>query len=291
MKKYLSKPMVGLLIFNAGVLMLPLSDGVVKMLSDRYPIPQILWMRFFFPFGLVLLIAWRAHGSKVFVMDERKLVVWRALFFLGASLCFATAIKYVPLADTAAIAGGEPVILVIVSFLVLRERVNATRWIAVALGLAAMLLIIRPGFEGFHPASFFALAAAFMASGLMFMNRLLRRSVPPLVTMLYQLLIALLVWTPVMPFVWVKPAALDIILITMGSLANICGHLMIIRAFDFTDASLLAPFIYSSLITHTLVGYLLFGDFPDALAWIGIALLVGTGVFVSLRDTDLKGVQ
>ena len=133
--------------------MLPLSDGVVKMLTDRYPLAQILWMRFFFPFGLVLLIAWRTHGSKIFVTDKAKLVVYRALFFLGASFCFATSIKYVPLAETAAIASAEPVILVVVSFLVLRERVHATRWVAVALGLVAMLLIIRPGFEEFHPAA------------------------------------------------------------------------------------------------------------------------------------------
>ena len=291
MTKYLSKPMVGILTFNAGVLMLPLSDGVVKSLSDSYPISQILWMRFFFPLGLVLIIGWRAHGSQVFVVAKPKLVVWRSLFFLGASVCFATAIKYVPLADTAALAGGEPVILMAVSFLVLRERVNATRWIAVALGLVAMLLIIRPGFEGFHPASLLAVCVSFMAAGLMFMNRILRGSVPPLVIMLYQLFIALLVWTPVMPFVWVQPVALDIILITMGSLANICGHLMIIRAFDFADASLLSPFIYSSLITHTLLGYLLFGDFPDLLTWIGIVLLVGTGVYVSLRDADLQLVE
>jgi len=290
MTKYFSKPMVGILIFNAGVLMLPLSDGVVKSLSDSYSIPQILWMRFFFPFGLVLIMGWRAHGSQVFVTAKRKFVVWRALFFLGASVCFATAIKYVPLADTAALAGGEPVILMVVSILVLRERVNSTRWIAVALGLVAMLLIIRPGFESFHPASLLAVFVSFMAAGLMFMNRILRGSVPPLVIMLYQLFIALLVWTPVMPFVWIQPVALDIILITIGSLANICGHLMIIRAFDFADTSLLSPFIYSSLITHTLLGYLLFGDFPDLLAWIGIVLLVGTGVYVSLRDTDFQVV-
>ena len=290
MTKYVSKPIVGILTFNAGVLMLPLSDGVVKSLSDSYSIPQILWMRFFFPFGLVLIMGWRAYGSQVFVTAKPKLVVWRSLFFLGASVCFATAIKYVPLADTAALAGGEPVILMVVSILVLRERVNSTRWIAVALGLVAMLLIIRPGFESFHPASLLAVFVSFMAAGLMFMNRLLRGSVPPLVIMLYQLFIALLVWTPVMPFVWIQPVALDIILITIGSLANICGHLMIIRAFDFADTSLLSPFIYSSLITHTLLGFLLFGDFPDLLAWIGIVLLVGTGVYVSLRGSDLQVV-
>ena len=152
------------------------------------------------------------------------------------------------------------------------------------LGLAGMLMIIRPGFEGYNPASLYAVGSALLAAGFMFITRIIRDSVSPLVTMSYQLLVASLVLTPAMPFVWVKPAPVDILLVIAGSLANIFGHLLVIKAFNLAEASLLAPFIYSSLITNIVIGYFLFGDFPDAWTWSGIALLVGVGVYVSLKE-------
>jgi len=87
-----------------------------------------------------------------------------------------------------------------------------------------------------------------------------------------------------MPFVWVKPAPVELLLVIVGSLGNIFGHILIIRAFNFAEASLLAPFIYSSIITNIVIGYVLFGDFPDTWTWSGIALLVGVGVYVSLKE-------
>jgi len=289
MIKNLPKPLVGILLMNAGCLMIPLCDAAIKMAGIRYPLAQLLWIRFFFPCCLVLLLTWRRYGSGVVVTGKTLLLVGRAVFYLGASASFVTAIKYVPLANAAAIASIEPVILVVLSLLVLRERITATRWWAVSLGMAAILIIIRPGLEGYNPASLFALFTAFSASGYMFMNRLLAKSVPPLVTMSYTLLLILLVLTPAIPFVWVKPLPADVILITMGSLANICGHLLILRAFRFAEASLLAPFIYSSIITHIVAGYFLFSDFPDIWTLLGILILVGTGVYLSLKDRAVTG--
>jgi drug/metabolite transporter (DMT)-like permease len=107
--------------------------------------------------------------------------------------------------------------------------------------------------------------------------------------MSYTLLLILLVLTPAIPFVWVKPVPADVILITMGSLANISGHLLILRAFRFAEASLLAPFIYSSIITHIVAGYFLFSDFPDIWTLLGILLLVGTGIYLALKDKAVTG--
>ena len=270
--------------------MIPLCDAAIKLAGVRYPLAQLLWIRFFFPFCLVFLLAWRRYGPGVIIKGKTLLLVGRALFYLGASASFVTAIKYIPLADAAAIASTEPVILVVLSVLVLRERITASRWWAVSLGMVAILIIIRPGFEDYNPASLFALFTAFSSAGYMFMNRILAKSVPPLVTISYTLLLILLVLTPALPFVWVKPVTADVILITMGSLANICGHLLILRAFVFAETSLLAPFIYFSIITHIVVGYFLFRDFPDIWTLFGITLLVGTGVYLSLKEKAVTGV-
>ena len=267
--------------------MLPIVDGSIKLLSDRYPLAQLLWIRFFFPFWLIVLITLRRHGPRKFVTDKTMLLLCRALFLLGSRFCFVTAIKFVPLADAAAVASSVPLILIVLLAIILRERIPLRRWLAVLLGLVGMLMIIRPGFEGYDPASLYAVGSALLAAGFMFINRLLRNNVTPLVTVLYQLFVISLVMTPMMQFVWVKPAPIDLLLIIAGSLANVCGHLLVIKAFNFAEASLLAPFIYSSIITHIVMGYLIFGDLPDIWTWFGMALLVGVGIYVTLMDPAL----
>ena len=264
--------------------MLPIVDGSIKLLSDRYPLAQLLWIRFFFPFWIIVFITLRRHGPRAFVTDKTMLLLCRALFLLGSSFCFVTAIKFVPLADAAAVASSVPLILIVLLAIILRERIPLRRWLAVLLGLVGMLMIIRPGFEGYNPASLYAVGSALLAAGFMFITRIIRDSVSPLVTMSYQLLVASLVLTPAMPFVWVKPGPVDILLVIAGSLANIFGHLLVIKAFNFAEASLLAPFIYLSLITNIVIGYFLFGDFPDTWTWLGIALLTGVGVYLTLKE-------
>jgi len=267
--------------------MLPLTDGAVKLLSDRYPLAQLLWIRFFFPFWIIAIVAWRRKEPKVFVTGKTGLLVWRSLFLLGSSYCFYASIKHIPLADASAISSSNPLILLVLLGIILRERIALRIWMAVLLGLMAICIIIRPGFEGYNPASLYAVGSALLAAGFMFINRLLRNNVTPLVTVLYQLFVISLVMTPMMPFVWVKPAPIDLLLIIAGSLGNVCGHLLVIKAFNFAEASLLAPFIYSSIITHIVMGYLIFGDLPDIWTWFGMALLVGVGIYVTLMDPAL----
>ena len=140
--------------------MLPLADAVIKLMSPRYPLVQLLWIRFFFPFWIIVLITLWRHGPRAFVTDKTMLLLCRALFILSSTFCFVTAIKYIPLADGAAIASSVPLILIVLLAIILRERIPLTRWLAVLLGLVGILIIIRPGLEGYNPASLYALAAA-----------------------------------------------------------------------------------------------------------------------------------
>jgi drug/metabolite transporter (DMT)-like permease len=91
-----------------------------------------------------------------------------------------------------------------------------------------------------------------------------------------------------MPFIWVDLIATDFILLFTSSLVNIVGHLLIIRAFKHADASLLAPFVYFEIIMQTVLGLMLFGDFPDMWTWIGIALMVGVGVYISVKESGVQ---
>ena len=280
----------GILLMISGVMLLPFVDAAVKLLSERYPMPQLLGVRFFFPFWLVLAFTRWRHGPTFYATARPVLLIVRGLLWVGCNFFFATAIKYVPLADAIAVVFFSSPVLIILSWLFLHERISSSRWAAVALGLVSIMIIIRPGFEQFSPAILFALCAALLYGCYLFSTRLLKTAEPPLVIISYQLLGALLIFTPTLPFVWVKPVAADLFLLIAASLINILGHILIIRAFQLADASLLAPFVYAEIIMHIVLGQMLFGDFPDAWTWLGIIMIVGVGVYVSLQDPEIKQV-
>ena len=273
-----------------GVMMLPIGDGAIKLLSGRYPLAQLLWMKYFPFFWLILLITKWRHGSGVFIVGKTItiLLVSRALFWLAASWCYFTAIKYMPLANASAIALSAPLILVVLLVLLQRDKIPPIHFLAVVVGLVAMLLVIRPGFEGFNSASMAALGAAFLGACYLFMSRILRNGVSPLVQMSYQLTVGALLLTPLMPFVWVRPTSVDLMLFIAASLVYVLGHLLITSAFNFAEASLLAPCIYTTIITNSVIGYFLFGDLPDIFTSVGILLLVIVGIYISMKDPTLR---
>lgn len=277
-----------IMLMTSGVMLLPFVDAAVKLLSERYPMPQLLGVRFFFPFWLVLAFTRWRHGPTFYATERPVLLIVRGLLWVGCNFFFATAIKYVPLADAIAVVFFSSPVLIILSWLFLHERVSSNRWAAVALGLVSIMIIIRPGFDQFSPAILFALCAALLYGCYLFSTRLLKTAEPPLVIISYQLLGALLIFTPTLPFVWVKPVAADLFLLIAASLINILGHILIIRAFQLADASLLAPFVYAEIIMHIVLGQILFGDFPDAWTWLGIIMIVGVGIYVSLQDPEIK---
>lgn len=266
----------------AGVMLVPLVDAGTKLLSVRYSILQLLWVRFFFPFWFIMVITVWRHGTKCFVIGRPVPLLVRGVLWLGSNICFATAIKFIPLAEGMALLFFSSVILIVLSWLVLSEPIQLDRWVASGLGLVAILMIIRPGFSDFNSSGLLALGAAGLFALYLLSTRLLSRSEPPLVLMSYQLAGALLLLTPALPFIWEEVLAGDIILMFAASMGNIIGHLMIIRAFSHADVSVLAPFLYFEIIMQIVLGYALFGDFPSAWTWGGIVLIVAVGVYVAL---------
>ncbi|MDH3453174.1 MAG: DMT family transporter, partial [Gammaproteobacteria bacterium] len=160
----------------------PFMDAIAKYLSATYPIPQIVWSRFFFHFLIVFpVVLWR-HGITGMRTDKAGLQILRGGFLLAATLLFFTAIRYIPLATAVALVFVAPILLTSMSAVFLRERVTIARWTAVVIGFVAVLIIIRPGFASFHWASLLALATALAFSLYLLSTRLLAGTAPPLVT-------------------------------------------------------------------------------------------------------------
>lgn len=270
---------------------LPGIDVLAKLLGEQgMPVLQIVWARLAFGTLVSLPFALRQQGAAVLRPDRAGFHLIRAALLLGSTFLFFSALGFLPIADAVAIFFVQPLIVVVLSALFLRERVGPRRWSAVAVGFLGTLVIIRPGFETVNPGSLLALGAGMALAVYFVMTRRIAGSAPAMVitfqTNLFGLGLASLgvwaVWTPPDPGQWAMFAAL-------GVIANI-GHFLIMRAYRHAEASLLAPLAYTEMVAATALGWWVFGDLPDAYTLGGVALLIASAIYISVRERKRRGV-
>ncbi|MFT5507227.1 MAG: drug/metabolite transporter (DMT)-like permease [Hyphomicrobiaceae bacterium] len=277
-------PALGMLLMVLAMTLIPVMDGLAKILSSSYPTLEIVWARYFFHFALLLpLVLWR-YGRQSFVMKRPWLQLLRGSTLVVATVCFFGSIADIPLADALAIVFVYPFIVTALSPALLGDQVGIWRWTAVIVGFAGALIIIRPGFQEMSPAMLLALGAGCMYAIYVLITRKMAGSDPPLKTLLMTGVVGTIATTFTLPFVWITPTAPDLaIMISLGVLAAI-GHYMIIVAHEWASAPQLAPYSYVEIVAATTVGYVLFGDLPEALTWLGIIIIVFSGIVIAWRE-------
>lgn len=284
-----SNTMKGALLLIAAWQIIPFMDAIAKHLSAVYPIVQLVWARFFFHFIIVVpVLLWR-HGPRSLLAERPILQIGRGFFLLMATFTFFWSIKYIPLATAVSLIFIEPIILTVLAARFLGEQVSISRWLAVLTGFLAVLIIIRPGFEGFHWASLLAIGAAISFACFLLSTRMLAGTTPPLVTLVYQSICGLVVTSAILPFVWVTPDLTTLaLMITLGAVAAL-SHFLLITAFEHAEASHLAPLSYTEIIMATILGYWWFGDLPDLWSWVGMAMIIATALYVSMPQRQSAG--
>jgi drug/metabolite transporter (DMT)-like permease len=190
-----------------------------------------------------------------------------------------------PLADATAINYTTPVLVILLSVLVLKERMTRSRWAFVVAGLTGMMLIVRPGASILHGAALLALGAAGFYAAFQILTRKLHGE-NPRVTLFYPALCGTLLVTPLLPFVEHRADMpwLHIGLIALVGAVATAGHFLFILAFQRAPASGLTPFTYMQLVWAMLAGWILFGQFPDRYTLVGIGIIAGSGLFLAWHE-------
>ena len=264
--------------------LIPIMDGIAKHLSDSFPTLQVVWARYFFHLILLLpFVLWR-YGRGALTPPRLPLQILRGGLLLAATALFFAAIARIPLADAIALVFVYPLVVTALSALLLGETVGPRRWAAVTVGFLGAVIVIRPGFGLFDLGGLMAAAAGSLYAFYILLTRKLAGSAPPLVTLAFTALVGALVSSAAVPFAWVTPDWDALGLMVLIGLIAVIGHFLIIRAFEFAPASLLAPYGFSEIVMATLVGYVAFGDFPDTVTWLGIAVIIASGIYISLRE-------
>ncbi len=279
----------GIVLMMLAWSLFPVMDAISKVISDDYLVPHIVWSRFFFQSlaGILLLAALGRLGALK--TNAPRLQFLRSAGFLAHTLLFIWAIVFIPLAEAIALLFIGPMVVTALSAMVLGERVGTVRWLAVLAGFAGAMIIIRPGMGALHWASSLVLLSALCLAFYQIWTRGLSRVDTPLTTLAYTPLAGLVVLTPVMPFVWIAPSLADWGLMALMGAVGALSHLILIKAFEAAPASLLAPFAYVQIISATLLGLAIFGDFPSAWTLVGAAVIIVANLALIWLDRSRKG--
>jgi drug/metabolite transporter (DMT)-like permease len=274
-------PLRGIALFLLAVGLWPFLDSTAKYLGRSYPITQIAWMRYAFHTLFMLLIFAPRMGTRLLRSRYPGLQVIRGLLLAGSTLFFFTALKHMPLAETSSIAQIGPVLTTLGAAWMLGERVDPARWIAVGVGFVGVLIIIRPGTAVFSLYALLPLGTAVCMMGYNLLTRRLALSEEPIATLFYSALVGMLMVSILLPAGWKTPESL-VHLGLMAAMGLVGGfsHLVLIKAYECTPASSLAPFSYTQVFWTLLLGYAFFGDFPDGWSIVGIVIIMSSALYV-----------
>ena len=277
----------------SGTLIIPVMDAIAKILGDTISPLQVTWGRFFFQ-AIIMGVAILALYGPAMLRPKRPLIhAIRGLLLAIATSFFFFSLLYLPLADSIAIFFVQPMLLTLLSAIFLGETIGWHRKAAVVIGFLGALLIIKPGSDSFTLAALLPVVAALFFSGYLVVTRSVANVDHPM-TMQFAsgigatiaISIGLIPGTLAASSLWgaVPPTTLEwTYLAAIGCIAAF-GHLLVVIAVNRAPTSVLAPFGYVEIIAATILGWLLFSDWPDTLSWLGIAIIVFSGLYVFVRE-------
>ena len=271
--------------------MLPIMDGFAKYLSSDLPVLQITWARYFFTVAFTFPIMFFFYRNQLKWSEKPKLQFLRGLILLTANICFFYSISVISLAKALTLAFVAPLIVTAFSPIFLSEKVGLRRWLAVIIGFIGSLVVIRPGFVEINLASLAALGTGVMYGFYLIITRKLSTSDNPLLTLLLTGVVGAIIISIVMPFVWVKPTLNQWSMMAAIGIFACVGHLFLILSLKYADASKLAPFSYFEIITNIIIGYYFFNDFPDNWTFLGLFIIVISGIYISRRENLARKVK
>jgi len=277
----------GIFLYCSAIFLFVVMDAFVKYAAETYSPVQVVWARYFFHTVLMTAIMLPSQGLRLIKTSNLKIQIVRSMFLLGATICFFTALKYVPLGDAGAVSTTAPLFVILFSVLLLKEKISFRRWAAVAVGFGGAMVILRPGMTEAHPALLLVLGTSVFYALYQIATRFLNGVDSSVTTLFYTALVGTVVMSIAAPFSWVAPDLEGWLILALIGLIGGGSHFIMIRAFAFTTPSTVAPFQYTQLIWTIVFGFFAFGDFPDNFTIIGAGIIVASGLYILYRERQL----
>lgn len=278
----------GLVLMALAFALFSASDAQVKLLTSEFHPVQIVWTR---QLGLLsgVIVLLMVKGTAVLATSHRGLQLIRGMLAVTSAAAFIFGLKYVPLADAVSVTFLAPLLVTIFSALLLKEKIGPRRLIAVGIGFIGTLIVIRPGFGQVHPAVMLVVLAATAFALRQVVSRLLASSDNTATTVAYTAITSFAMLSLPLALFWKTPeTGWQIALLAGMAISAALGELMVIKALQIAEASVVTPMHYTLIVWATLYGWLLFGQLPDMWTWVGAAIIVATGLYIMNRERRLK---
>jgi drug/metabolite transporter (DMT)-like permease len=275
----------GILLMVAAIGFFVTMDTIAKYLAQWYPVPGLIWARYLI--NLAMLLAWfAARGELRRIRTARPgIQVARGFLLASATFFYFSALRVMPIADAAGISFVLPLFVAVLAVPMLGERLDLPRAIAILVGMVGALMIVRPGSTVFTLYSLLPVAMAVCNALYQILTRKVAGMEHPLTSLVWGAIVGAVLFSAVAPFDWETPKTAFhwALLGVIGLLASI-GHYLLIRAYDYANATLLAPYTYTAMVWAIALGFAVFGQLPDAWSVGGMAVIVAAGLFLAGRQ-------
>ncbi len=275
----------GILLMVSAIGIFVAMDTIAKYLAQWYPVPGLIWARYVI--NLAILLAWfAARGELHRIRTARPgIQLARGLLLASATFFYFSALRVLPIADAAAISFVLPLFVAVLAVPMLGERLDLPRAIAIFVGMAGALMIVRPGSTVFTAYSLLPVAMAVCNALYQILTRKVAGLEHPLTSLIWGAIVGSVLFSAVAPFAWETPQTAFhwALLGVIGLFASI-GHYLLIRAYDYANATLLAPYTYTAMVWAIALGFAVFGHLPDGWSVGGMAVIVASGLFLAGRQ-------
>ncbi|MBS0219293.1 MAG: DMT family transporter [Proteobacteria bacterium] len=278
------RPWLGILFMGIACALFPIMNGLVKLLTGSYRFEEVVWARVVSHLVLIVVVFFPRRGVALFRSRQPISQFICSMMLLVSTFCFFGAAKYVGVAEAIAISFIAPLAVVFLAWPLLGEPITVPRLLAVIVGFAGVLIVIRPGSSVFQWASLMLLASAVAYAVYQIFIRRVAGLDHPSTTVFYSAFGSTIVMTAFVPFVWRTPDTwTDLLLLSSLGVFGGVGHYCVARAMTYAPANFIAPFNYTQMIGSVIVGYLMFSEIPDIYTWLGSAVIIAAGLIVGWR--------
>lgn len=269
----------GVLLIVLAALCFAVLDTTTKYAAALAPVLMLLWFRYLFQAVATFVLRFPVQGLRLLNTANPKFQALRGGLLLITSFCSFFGLQYLPVGEFTAMVMLSPLAATAMAAWILKNHVSRSRWLLMVAGLVGVLLVVRPGGQVFGWALLFPVLLVTAYGWFQVLTSRLSGEENPYTTHFYTGLVGTLVMSPIVVFSWSTAALvahwpLFVLIGFMGTF----GHLMLIRAYMRASAPVLTPYLYSQIAFATLAGWLVFNHVPDALAWLGIAVIAASGV-------------
>jgi drug/metabolite transporter (DMT)-like permease len=275
----------GVTMITAAMACFIVNDTMVKYASESLPAAQLIFIRSVMATAIIFAIVVATGRLRQIHAITHRWVLTRSILDAASTFLYLVSLFHLPISTATSINSTSPLMLTVAAALVIGERVRAALWFATAIGFLGVLLIVQPQTQGFNGYALVCLASAVVMVFRDIVTRRVHAGVPSLVvTLSTTITVTLLAGTASLIQGWGPVSVRSLGLLAFASIAISVAYVLVVRGTRRGDLSVVIPFRYSALPFAAIAGYLIWGDIPNALAWCGIALLVGSGIYVLRAD-------